>query len=84
MPNDTQVKIDLLPDDPESLVVESFEIKNDTLEIRWADGQIETTHNLPTLLGSAYDSATRRQRNPLLCCGIPAIREKFRFTCFQT
>lgn len=64
MPNDTQVKIDLLPDDPESLVVESFEIKNDTLDIRWADGQIETTHNLPTLLGSAYDSATRRQRKP--------------------
>ncbi|MCH2485452.1 MAG: gamma-butyrobetaine hydroxylase-like domain-containing protein, partial [Gammaproteobacteria bacterium] len=59
MPNDTQVKIDLLPDDPESLVVESFEIKNDTLEIRWADGQIETTHNLPTLLDSAYDSSTR-------------------------
>ncbi|GIS87983.1 MAG: hypothetical protein CM1200mP18_06930 [Gammaproteobacteria bacterium] len=64
MPNDTQVKIDLLPDDPESLVVESFEIKNDTLEIHWADNQIETTHNLPTLLNSAYDTATRRQRKP--------------------
>ena len=64
MPNDTQVKIDLLPDDPESLVVERFEIKNDTLEICWADDQIETTHNLPTLLDSAYDSASRRRRKP--------------------
>ena len=64
MPNDTQVKIDLLPDDPESLVVESLKIKNDTLEIHWADNQIETTHNLPTLLNSAYDTATRRQRKP--------------------
>ena len=48
MPNDTQVKIDLLPDDPESLVVESLKIKNDILEIHWADTVSYTHLTLPT------------------------------------
>ena len=68
MPNDTAVKIDLLPDDPKCLVINNIDIRDDKLLIQWADNNIETIHELPTLRRSAYDSSARR-----LCKSAPTL-----------
>ena len=68
MPNDTAVKIDLLPDDPKCLVINNIDIRDDKLLIQWADNNIETIHELPTLRRSAYDKSTRR-----LCKSAPTL-----------
>ena len=62
MPNDIRVKIDLLPDAPESLAVKSFKIEDDLLLIDWQDQNLQTSHHLETLRQSAYDEASRHQR----------------------
>lgn len=62
MPNDTQVKIDLLPDDPASLVVRQCAIDGKYLVIDWRDGELQTRHQLAALRHSAYDAEVRRQR----------------------
>jgi len=62
MSNDTSVKIDLLPDDPKTLVVKRISIEDDLLFIHWADGELETKHALDTLYEFAYDAESRRQR----------------------
>jgi gamma-butyrobetaine dioxygenase len=62
MPNDTSVKIDLLPDDPATLVIDDFTIEGDVLGIDWHDHGLQTLHSLETLRQSAYDEASRRRR----------------------
>ena len=67
MLNDISIKIDLLPDDPKTLKIERFEIKDDALSIQWADDGLETIHELSTLRRQGYDASYRRQRKPLPC-----------------
>ena len=62
MPNDTSVKIDLLPDDPGSLVIDDCSIEGEMLVIQWRDGAIQTRHNLESLRQSAYDDDARKRR----------------------
>ena len=68
MPNDTSVKIDLLPDDPESLAIVDCAIEGEMLVIHWCDGALRTRHSLETLRHSAYDDDARKRRKhqPLL------------------
>ena len=61
-PNDTSVKIDLLPDDPESLAIAEYEIEGEILVIHWRDGALQTRHNLDFLRQSAYDDDARKGR----------------------
>ena len=67
MSNDTSVKIDLLPDDPQLLVISKLETKGDLLIIHW-DDELVTEHHLPTLHSMAYDVNSRRKHKhqPLL------------------
>lgn len=67
MPNDTSIKIDLLPDDPKTLKIESFVIEGDVLSIQWTDDGLTTIHELSTLRRQAYDASCRRQRKALPC-----------------
>ena len=62
MPNDTSVKIDLLPDDPESLAIGDCAIEGEMLVIHWRDGALQTRHDLETLRQSAYDDDARKRR----------------------
>ena len=62
IPNDTSVKIDLLPDDPESLAIADCAIEGELLVIHWRDGALQTRHNLETLRQSAYDDDARKRR----------------------
>ena len=62
MPNDTRVKIDLLPDDPANLVVDACRVDGEDLVIDWRDGGLQTRHNLAALRRSAYDAEARRLR----------------------
>ena len=62
MTNDTAVKIDLLPDDPQSLVVKKAWVVNGLLKIEWHDLEVNTEHALTSLYQSAYDAKSRRQR----------------------
>ncbi|MEM7564590.1 MAG: TauD/TfdA family dioxygenase [Pseudomonadota bacterium] len=62
MPNDVQVKIDLLPETIERLAVKSLQIEDDLLVIDWQDQPLTTHHHLETLRRSAYDDESRRQR----------------------
>ena len=62
MPNDTSIKIDLLPDDPASLAVEQVRIENGELIVDWQDEKLQTRHGLEALRASAYDETTRRRR----------------------
>lgn len=68
MPNDTSVKIDLLPDDPASLIIAGFTIEGDRLLIDWQDVDLQTRHSLKVLRQSAYDDASRlaRKHRPVL------------------
>lgn len=62
MPNDTSVKIDLLPDEPESLVATNCGIEHGMLFIDWQDDGLRTRHRLAILRQSAYDEDSRRRR----------------------
>ncbi len=62
MPNDTSVKIDLLPDDPASLAIEKFSVDAGILSLRWADAGLETRHGLEALRDWAYDDSARQLR----------------------
>jgi gamma-butyrobetaine dioxygenase len=62
MPNDTSVKIDLLPDDPETLAISEFTVDGDGLLINWQDDMLQTWHSLDILRKSSYDAAARRLR----------------------
>lgn len=83
MPNDTSVKIDLLPDEPETLAVTGYRIAGENLLIDWQDENLQTEHNLEVLRLSAYDRNTRQQRKhqPVLwrrdsAVGIPAFKHE--------
>ncbi len=62
MPNDTSNKIALLPDDPATLKILGWQIEGDFLSIHWSDNDIDTTHHIPTLKQSAYDTRARARR----------------------
>ena len=62
MPNDTSVKIDLLPDDPATLSIDNYAIDGDELVIDWSDESLQTRHDLETLRRSAYDRSARERR----------------------
>lgn len=62
MPNDTSIKIDLLPDDPTTLVVANCVIEENRLRIDWADAGLVTFHELEDLRRSAYDQPARERR----------------------
>jgi len=64
LPNDTSIKIDLVPDDPASLVIDDCKIIDEHLEIRWGDGDLKTTHPLTALISFRYDSIGRKRRKP--------------------
>ena len=68
MPNDTSIKIDLLPDDPTALVIESFRVDGGELAIDWGGEGLTTRHGLDILRAAAYDDAARQRRKhrPLL------------------
>ncbi len=80
MPNDTSVKIDLLPDDPATLAIDRCAIEGGQLHIDWSDNALQTRHDLDTLRQSAYDDAAResRKHRPILwdrasAAGIPVF-----------
>ena len=62
MPNDTSVKLDLLPDDPAALQIDDHVLETETLILKWHDDALVTRHNLGVLRQSAYDRETRMQR----------------------
>ena len=62
MPNDTSVKIDLLPDDPSALAIETCCVEDSLLVIDWRDAGLQTRHELTNLRNSAYDDAHRLRR----------------------
>ena len=64
MPNDTSIKIDLLPDDPATLHIVSAQQVGDRIRIQWADGGLCTDHGLESLRTSAYDDWSRRRTAP--------------------
>ena len=68
MPNDTSIKIDLLPDDPKTLAINSCYVEADELVIDWHDENLQTRHGLESLRASAYDdkSRSRRKHQPTL------------------
>ena len=47
--NDTSIKIDLLPDDPESLEIEEAKVESNLLKIVWNDTGVQTVHDLEFL-----------------------------------
>ena len=67
MPNDTRVKIDLVPDDPETLVVDRCHLTQGRLEIVWGDRELTTSHDLEALRRMAYDAEARATRKHLPC-----------------
>lgn len=62
MPNDTSVKIDLLPDDPTRLAIGEYRIDDQELVIDWRDESLQTRHGLKALRLSAYDDRIRKAR----------------------
>ncbi|MGE4660606.1 MAG: gamma-butyrobetaine hydroxylase-like domain-containing protein, partial [Arenicellales bacterium] len=64
LPNDTSIKIDLVPDDPASLVIDDCKIIDEHLEITWGDRDLKTTHPLTALISFRYDSIGRKRRKP--------------------
>ena len=60
--NDTDVKIDLLPDDPKTLSIKDINSVDQVLTINWQDDHLQTTHNLSVLRAMAYEKSTRRNR----------------------
>ena len=60
--DDTTIKIDLLPEDPSSLVIDAADIDGDHVVIRWQDDALTTRHPLADLRARAYDSASRQRR----------------------
>ncbi len=76
MPNDTSVKIDLLPEDPASLALEAYRVDAGSLLLDWSDDGLQTRHGLEFLRRSAYDDESRRLRKhrPNLWDGETACR----------
>ena len=68
MPNDTEIKIDLIPDDISSLAVKSCSASDEYLTINWHDDDIITNHLLCDLRRSAYDDQSRslQKHRPIL------------------
>ena len=64
LPNDTSIKIDLVPDDPTSLVISDYTITDKSLEITWGDNDLKTTHPLGALVSVRYDRSSRKLRKP--------------------
>ena len=64
LPNDTSIKIDLVPDDPTSLVISDYTITDESLEITWSDNNLRTTHPLSALVAVRYDRSSRKLRKP--------------------
>jgi len=64
LPNDTSIKIDLVPDDPSSLVICDYTITDEFLEISWADNGLKTKHPLAALVSVRYDRNSRKRRKP--------------------
>lgn len=64
MPNDTTIKIDLLPDDPQLLRVDSIQLAGDRIRIQWEDDGLVTEHGLASLYTSAYDREARKESVP--------------------
>ena len=62
LPNDTSIKIDLVPDDPTSLVISDYTITDKSLEITWSDNDLRTTHPLGALVSVRYDQSSRKRR----------------------
>jgi gamma-butyrobetaine dioxygenase len=62
MPNDTSVKIDLLPSNPENLKIECTSIENNLLTINWLYSSDTTKHDLTVLKSQAYDDKSRQVR----------------------
>ena len=62
MPNDTRVKIDLLPDDPAELAIAAARIEAEWLVVDWADDGSSSRYRLDLLRRSAYDAAARAAR----------------------
>ena len=62
LPNDTSIKIDLVPDDPTSLVISDYNITDKSLEISWGDNDLKTTHPLGALVSVRYDQSSRKRR----------------------
>ena len=62
LPNDTSIKIDLVPDDPTSLVISDYTITNEFLKITWSDNALRTTHPLSALVSVRYDQSSRKRR----------------------
>ena len=59
LPNDTSIKIDLIPDDPASLVINRCSIKGECLEIEWGDQELKTLHPIPALASMQYGRDSR-------------------------
>ena len=64
LPNDTSIKIDLVPDDPSSLVICDYTITDEFLELSWADNGLKTKHPLAALVSVRYDRNSRKRRKP--------------------
>ncbi len=62
MPNDTRVKIDLLPDDPAELAIAAARIDGEYLVVEWGNDRSTSRHRLDILRRSAYDAAARAAR----------------------
>ena len=65
LPNDTSIKIDLIPDDPASLVINRCSIKGECLEIEWGDQELKTLHPIPALASMQYGRDSRQNRKPV-------------------
>lgn len=62
MPNDTRVKIDLLPENPAELAIADARIEHDSLVIDWRNDGRRSRHRLDVLRRSAYDDDARAAR----------------------
>ena len=60
--NDTDVKIDLIPDNPELLSIDHYELDNRFLRVHWHNDDLHTQHDLDDLHASAYDNPSRQAR----------------------
>lgn len=62
MPNDTRVKIDLLPDEPTELALAAAYVADGYLVVEWANDGSTSRYRLDVLHRSAYDAAARAAR----------------------
>ena len=62
MSNDTSVKIDLIPDQLDCLVVLETEIKENRLLVKWKDDGEVTDYSLAMLRNAVYNNESRSRR----------------------